>query len=163
MPNTPCVPPAQGGGISCSAVPELNPPLGFLPPHSGHTPCAWAAAALVSPCMIHTGSHQEGLETHRNHFGNGKLTPRRFVFYLGGFVFRPCQVYLELSLCVILLCSSCNHRNSYFIQFTAISASCSLSSYLRNSPQAPDGYLEEPDIFHISSVPWHAELLPSPQ
>lgn len=63
----------------------------------------------------------------------------------------------------MLLCSSCTPRNTYFIHFTTISASCSLSSYLRNSLQAPDGYLEEPDIFHISSVPWHAEPLPSPQ
>lgn len=61
------------------------------------------------------------------------------------------------------MCSSCTSRNTYFIQFTTISVSCSLSSYLRNSLQAPDGYLEEPDIFHISSIPWHAEPLPSPQ
>ena len=34
---------------------------------------------------------------------------------------------------------------------------------MRNSVQAPDGSLEEPDIFHISSVAWHVEPLSSPQ
>lgn len=78
-----CTPSAQGcrNKMLCCGLSWILL-LGFCFPTLGTLPVPGGAAVVMSPCIIPSGSHQEGLQVHTSQFGNGKLqkTPGGVVF-----------------------------------------------------------------------------------
>lgn len=83
---------------------------------------------------------------------------------LDSFAFRSCHTYLaldELSVCDFVL--AVPPQLLYTARYRLSKLACSLTSYLRNPVQTPDGNPGEHGLFHISCVPRLVQPLPSLQ